>query len=59
MNEQSESRQSIEHARLIAKLDSLAEAILRLAISNERLVAAMAESEDEDYDSPVYLDGSR
>jgi hypothetical protein len=57
MSEQIELRQSSDQEKLIAKLDSLAEAILRLASSNEMLVAAMAEDQEQDYGEPRYLDG--
>jgi uncharacterized membrane protein len=61
MTKQNASDQSANLERLIAKLDSLAEAIRVLAQSNSDLVQALMDIADEvEAETPgVYLDGTK
>jgi uncharacterized membrane protein len=61
MTKQNASDQSANLERLIAKLDSLAEAIRVLAQSNSDLVQALMDIADEvEAETPgVYLDGAK
>ena len=61
MTKQNASDQSANLERLIAKLDSLAEAIRVLAQSNSDLVQALMDIADEvEAETPgIYLDGTK